>query len=269
MKIKIFSAYYGITEKVIENNLIKPIQGGALLVDNKLIDLKDSIYPEISLKNDIYNEFSVLYVIWKKYSKDLDYIGLCHYRRYFVLKKYKYIYELMKKIFKVNLYHNYFINKSSENFNRILNGEDGIIPRKKKLNMPMKDYYAKKHIKEHYKIFELIIKNNFNFLESVLRHSSNAKEGYFLNMFILKKELFEEYCSNLFSFLDILEKNIEIPMEDNYQKRVLGFLGERFTNLYFIYLKENGKKLKEYPIIWIENMNGVAEIERNTNSDRS
>ena len=102
MKMKIFSAYYGNISKIIENDVIVPIQGGAILQDNQSIKLKDSIFPEISKKNDMYNEFSVLYVIWKYYSKDLDYIGLCHYRRYFVLKRYKFIFEIITKILKSN-----------------------------------------------------------------------------------------------------------------------------------------------------------------------
>ena len=73
MKMKIFSAYYGNISKIIENDVIVPIQGGAILQDNQSIKLKDSIFPEISKKNDMYNEFSVLYVIWKYYSKDLEY----------------------------------------------------------------------------------------------------------------------------------------------------------------------------------------------------
>jgi len=34
-----------------------------------------------------------------------------------------------------------------------------------------------------------------------------------------------------------------------FEKRAVGFLGERFTNIYFIYLKKNGIKLEEYPVI--------------------
>ena len=50
MKMKIFSAYYGNISKIIENDVILPIQGGAILQDNQSIKLKDSIFPEISKK---------------------------------------------------------------------------------------------------------------------------------------------------------------------------------------------------------------------------
>ena len=63
MKIKIFSAYYGNMPKIIENDIIVPIQGGASLQDNDLIKLKDSVSPEISKKNDMYKKFTVHYAI--------------------------------------------------------------------------------------------------------------------------------------------------------------------------------------------------------------
>lgn len=254
MKIKIFSAYYGNMPKIIENDIIVPIQGGTLLQDNQSIKLKDSIFPEISKKNDMYNEFSVLYVIWKYYSKDLDYIGLCHYRRYFVLKRYKYIFETIKKVFKKNLLYIFFINRTILKLEKILEKNELIIPKLKKMNVSMKEYYTEKHIKEHYEIFEDVIRNEFDFLKEYLNFVSKRKAGYFLNMFIMKKDLFEEYCENLFKFLDIIEKKIDIPKDDKYQKRVLGFLGERFTNLYYVYLLEskNVHNFKEMPIITIK-----------------
>ncbi len=251
MKIKIFSAYYGKNNNIIENNIIKPIQGGALLFDNELIDLKDSIFPEISMKNDIYNEFSVLYAVWKYYSNNLDYVGFCHYRRYFVLKRYKYFYEFMKLILRRVKCYNYFIEASSIKFVKILSSIDGIIVKRKKLEKSLRDHYVENHRVEDYMIFEKIIDRDFKFLGNTLDKISNIKEGYFLNMFILKKEIFEEYCNNIFKFLEILEEEVEIALEDDYQKRVLGFLGERFTGLYFKYLKDNSKKFYEYPIIRI------------------
>ena len=184
MKIKIFSAYYGNMPKIIENDIIVPIQGGASLQDNDLIKLKDSVSPEISKKNDMYNEFTVLYAIWKYYSKDLDYVGLCHYRRYFVLKKYKIIFEVIKRITKRPLFHIFFVNRTTLKLVKILKKKELIIPKLKKIDMSMKEYYEEKHIKKHYEIFENVIREEFKFLEKYLDFTSRRKAGYFLNMFI-------------------------------------------------------------------------------------
>lgn len=72
------------------------------------------------------------------------------------------------------------------------------------------------------------------------------------NMFIMKKELFEEWCSFIFPILFSLEKKIchteEFEKRDNYQKRALCFLTERMFG-YWYYLKKNsGLKTKEIEI---------------------
>ena len=252
MKIKIFSVYYGKNNYILKDNIITPIQGGAIIEDNELIELNDAICPEISKKNPIINEFSVLYVIWKYYSNNLEYVGLCHYRRYFVLKRYKYFFEMLVRILKKTVGYEYFIKKTNIYIEKNIDKIDGIVPKLKKIGCTIKEHYKKNHIKEHYEIFEDVIKNDFKFLEHLLEYSSNRKKGYFLNIFILKKDIFDKYCENVFKFLEIIEKRIDIPLENSYQKRVLGFLGERFTNLYFIYLNKNGINLREYPIINIE-----------------
>ena len=251
MKIKIFSAYYGVFDKIIETEIITPVQGGAVICDNKKIRLKDSIFPEISKKNEFYSELSVLFSVWKEYSKNLDYIGLCHYGRYFVSSKMKYFYEIKNRI-RLKINNEKIIEKATNDIEKEIINYDGIIPKLKKINVTIKEHYEKEHIKEHYEVYENVIKENFEFLRLYLDYTSNRKVGYFLNMFILKKDIFNEYCRNLFQFLEIIEKKIEIPKKKNYQKRALGFLVERFTNLYFIYLKEKNIKLKEMPIINIK-----------------
>lgn len=57
----------------------------------------------------------------------------------------------------------------------------------KKIECTIKEHITKNHIKEHYEIFEDVIKNDFKFLEHLLEYSSNRKKGYFLNMFVLKR----------------------------------------------------------------------------------
>ena len=73
------------------------------------------------------------------------------------------------------------------------------------------------------------------------------------NMFIMKKELFEEWCDFIFPVLLKLKEKIcdsdEFKKRDNYQKRALCFLTERIFG-YWYYLKRNsGLKTKEIDIV--------------------
>lgn len=252
MKCKIFSAYYGEKDIIIENSVIKPIQCGSVYIDNPKIFLKDGIYPKISEKNESYNEISSLYAIWKDYSFNLEYIGFCHYRRYFITKKYVYIFFFLNKIsnFFLKKYKLKIISKATNEIMESLSNYDAIFPKRIKLKISIKEHYKKFHIGKHYEIFEDIINSNFDFLAKYLDKASKQKYGYFFNMFILKKDIFYRYCENLFEFISLLELRIEIP-EDTYQKRVVGFLSERFTNLYFEYLKNQNILIKEVKVLKI------------------
>ena len=52
------------------------------------------------------------------------------------------------------------------------------------------------------------------------------------NMFIMKKDLMNEYCKWLFDILFKLEEITDTSEYDEYQKRVYGFMAERLFNLY-------------------------------------
>ncbi len=249
MKIKIFSVYYGENKKIISNQYIYPIQAGASIIDNDLIDLKDSRYSEISLKNKYYNELSAIYTVWKDFTTELDYIGICHYRRYFtsIIDK---ILIVLSKIFK-NIDIETIIYGTTFKLISKMKNYDILLPKVKKINKNVKDYYLEKHIGEHYIIMEEVIKEHFEFLYETFLETSNMKIAYFLNMFILRREIFDDYCKNLFEFLCLIEEKIKIP-NDMYQDRALGFLGERFFNLYFHYIKNNKNyDILEMPIIKI------------------
>lgn len=51
------------------------------------------------------------------------------------------------------------------------------------------------------------------------------------NMFIAKKDIFDEYSKWLFEILFEVEKKIEIST-DTYKARVFGFMGEYLLNVY-------------------------------------
>lgn len=76
-------------DKEIESDFYSPctkkIQVGAALTNLTIANIKDnSTEDNISLRNRDYCEMSAVYWMWKN-DLDSDYIGLCHYRRLFVI----------------------------------------------------------------------------------------------------------------------------------------------------------------------------------------
>ena len=76
-------------------------------------------------------------------------------------------------------------------------------------------------------------------------------------MFVMKKQLFDEYCSWLFSILFELEKRIDISGYNQYEARVFGFISERLFN---VWLEKQQLKVKEVPVVNLEKVNWVIKI---------
>lgn len=76
-------------------------------------------------------------------------------------------------------------------------------------------------------------------------------------MFVMKKILFDEYCSWLFSILFELEKRIDITNYNQYEARVFGFISERLFNAW---LEKQQLNVKEMPVINLEKVNWVKKI---------
>lgn len=76
---------------------------------------------------------------------------------------------------------------------------------------------------------------------------------YPFNMFIMRKELLNEYCKFLFGVLFELEKITDISKYDNYQKRIYGFLSERLMNVFVIAHKD--LRIKEMFVAYTESSN--------------
>lgn len=65
---------------------------------------------------------------------------------------------------------------------------------------------------------------------------------YVCNMFIVNKENFNKYCEWLFDILFEIEKRQTRILDNFYQNRYLGFLGERLLTLYVLH---NNFKISE------------------------
>lgn len=74
--------------------------------------------------------------------------------------------------------------------------------------------------------------------------------GHRFNMFIMKYEVFVEYCSWLFDILFELERRLDISSYNKNDSRVFGFVSERLLD---IWIETKGYKYKELPYVFMEN----------------
>lgn len=270
---------------VLNNEIYIPIQAGKKISNKKLSKpwIGDDTGDNISEKNKEYCELTALYWAWKNL-KDVDYIGLCHYRRYFSLEALQKnrrgilfyfkkisdkvgIYFLARKIYRTfykkipkeegelqTKYFSFFEKHLNEipSIKKEIVSHDIILPIKSEVpNPPIRNSYFKYgpiH-KQDYKEMEKIIKSLKKDYVDAFEQVSNGKYIYLCNMFIAKKDIFYEYCKWLFPLLLKLEKKIKPNLREGYDRRAIGLLSEILLNVWIE--KNKGLNIKELPVEFI------------------
>ena len=202
----------------------------------------------ISLKNSNYCELTGLYWAWKNLQCDV--IGLSHYRRYFTDKS---KFEVAKnKNNKMDL----ILNK--QDIEKILKNADIIVPKKRNyyIETIYSHYKNAHHIKDLDETRNIIEELYPEYLENFDR-VMNGKTIHLYNMFVMKKELFDEYCEWLFNILFELEKRVDISDYDAYQSRIFEFIRERLFNVWIL---QKNMLSREIDVINIESIEWMPKI---------
>ena len=87
--------------------------------------------------------------------------------------------------------------------------------------------------------------------------------GHHFNMFVMKKELLQHYCTWLFDILFELEKELDISSYSTNDKRVFGFVSERLLDAWLI---TNNIAYEELDVVYMESQHwlrkGMAFLNR-------
>ncbi len=207
--------------------------------------LGDDTGEHISGKNANYCELTALYWIWKNASSDV--VGLCHYRRYFS--------EVIDRPTKKEDPFSHILHTDDVNF--LLEAYDVILPKKR-------DYYIESvwsHYKHAHHIQDLaaakgILMRDYPEYVDSFNKVMNGRKLHLYNMFIMKKELFNEYAQWLFAILKKLEEEIHIEQYSPYQARVFGFISERLFN---VWIHHHQLQIKMLGIVSIEKENKLKK----------
>jgi hypothetical protein len=192
--------------------------------------LSDSEGKNISFKNQNYCELTGLYEIWKNYND--SYVGLAHYRRYFLNRDFKSRFLLYALIMlKGNIQAK---PVTEEKLRKLLEGYDWIIPTPEiQMGKNLWSHYGNNHyIEDLEKTRDVIADLSPEYLlsfDKVLKHSNKMAP---FNMFYTKKEQLDCYCEWLFNILFELEKRVDISQYDSFQCRLYGFISEELFNVW-------------------------------------
>lgn len=180
----------------------------------------DDTGDNISHLNRYFCELTAIYWAWKNYDKlgNPDYIGLMHYRRIFEKQD---IEDAVNYDITAPFDKAYDGKNIGEQFSNVHHTED----LNEAINL-LGDNYAK-----------------------IAQTYLQQKNGYYYNMFIMKKEIFFEYCEYLFKALLSIHHKTDYETYTLYNQRMPRFVAERLTGI-FITEKEKHNKIHKVSTVF-------------------
>lgn len=252
--IKIFVSHrIDLDSETIDNPLLIPVRSGSVFDMRKDVTMPgDDTGINISEKNRSYCEITLQYWAWK--NADADYYGLCHYRRYLNFSSFRYPKD------EYGLVQEKYLNKDAERvyglkedtMRAVIEKYDIILPDPVRLSSLPGHPHS---IREHWAQAKELHIEDLNLLLDVIAqlqpdYYQDAKEyldgdlAYFCNIFVMKRQIFFDYCEWLFPILGELEKQINSEYYSVEGKRVIGHLAERLVGIYIAHLRRYNHTLR-------------------------
>lgn len=208
----------------------------------------DNTGDNISITNPRLCELTGIYWAWK--NLQADYIGLVHYRRHFTTK------NVFKRLVCKDKFQ---LIASQKEIEKVLCTTDVIVPNKRK-------YYIET-MESHFLHLPYTFEKDYRILEEVIREKTpeyydafktvmNRTSAHMFNMFVMKRDLFDQYCEWLFEILLEVDQRIDVTGYDRMQTRAVAYYGEFMLD---IWMEKNGIPYKEMNVMFMEKQNWLVK----------
>lgn len=231
-----------------------PIQAGAALHDAIKGYQPDNEGDNISIKNPHFCELTCHYWAWKNL-KNIDIVGLNHYRRYFDFTR-KWPQFSADKHF---IATDDFLNQDYifPNLENLLSKYDIILPIARHWRVSNTQQYSDYHIAKDWEMLrQIITERHPEYMPAFVKTMDHCNKSVGYNMFITHWEHFNNYSEWLFDILFEVERRVP-PIDDPIQSRIYGYMSERLINVFCEY---NNLHIMHFPLIM-----PLDEIEQNLN----
>ncbi len=221
-KLTIFVSTHKPYSKIRDYKPYVPIQlGKALHPDLDLGYQCDNEGDNISHKNASWNELTGLYWVWKNFNQS-EYVGFCHYRRYFD------------------------VELNDENIDKMMKGADILVARTHFGRMRSDNIYSlciSTSSEDAWIFVDTMLKMHPEYADGIKQALFDNHIFFPFNMFIMSRKLFNEYCEFIMPVLTEVEKIIK-PHGYSRLDRTIGYMGEWSLGCFIISHK---LKFKELP----------------------
>ena len=209
--------------------LLVPIQVGAALADAHFPGfLHDDTGDNISAKNRSYCELTAQYWAWKNI--EADHYGFFHYRRYL------YPDEGAKRpyIVRSEPTPGLLDKLGYGEFERLIERNDLILPKAENMFVLVREHYASAvyHHAEDLKLAERIVAERTPEMSDAMEGYLSGELQYFGNIYIMRREVFRDYCAWLFPILDEFDRRADMSGYTAQEKRADGYIAERLLGVY-------------------------------------
>ena len=222
-----------------EDSLYLPVQAGRAL-HAPLPYIGDNTGENISEKNPHYCELTCLYWAWKNLAAEA--VGLCHYRRYFAGRPFG---EKWSRLL------------TAQQAEKLLQKAPVILPKKREYWIETGyNQYAHAHHEEDLILTRAILEEKWPAYVPAFDGTLGRTRGHRFNMFLMRRDLLDRYCSWLFAVLAELETRLDISSYSSNDRRVYGFVGERLLD---VWVETNQIPYCECPVLHMESQHWLKK----------
>lgn len=203
----------------------------------------DNTGDNISTKNANYCELTGLYWAWKNISA--DYIGLCHYRRYFTRAN------------PINCEKKKQVILSRNEWEKLLEKHPIIVPDKRKYYIETnRSHYNHSHYAKDIDTTEKIIQKKYPQYINAFTKVMKRTWAHMFNMFVMRKDYLNEYCTWLFDVLQELENRTDITNYNVIEARIYGYISELLLD---VWLETKQYEYYEQNVAFLEPQNWIKK----------
>lgn len=209
--------------EVYSSDVYTPIHVGRAIskCTNQMRDMiGDDTGDNISALNPYYCELTAQYWAWK--NLDSEYVGLCHYRRYFDTEI------------------------TADNIDKIMDGADVLLVEPYFCKENVMNFLITGHTPEDLSILYLYMQQyHADIFPDFKKFFIDGRVMYPCNMFVCKKQVFDEFAKWQFGILEDLRKLLR-PTGYSRCNRILGYIAEDLLGFYMVL---NGYKIKTMNLV--------------------
>lgn len=176
----------------------------------------DDTGENISDLNFLYGELTGLFWIWQNVH-DVDYVGLCHYRRYFINARK----EAMGK----------------REYLELLGQYDAILPRHMECEGSYYQHFGMSHNRRDLDAVGRALKRIYPSYGEAYDQAMEGAIYYWGNLVVTSLSVLKAYAEWLFQIFVEASEEIDVSGYDDYHRRVYGFLSEQ---MFYVFALANG-----------------------------